>query len=145
MAIYEIRYSRHKVSDEQPKAIANASDACAYLRRYCFKSDQMWRESAVAVFLNRSNKVIGHIMLSVGSQDECVLNNKLVAKAAINCLAHGVLLAHNHPSGNVLPSSNDIVVTTNLKKGLNIFDINLVDHIILEEERYYSFTEQGRL
>ena len=68
---------------------------------------------------------------------------KLVSKYAIESLCSGVIVAHNHPSGNTNPSNEDILITNKIKQALNIFDIQLMDHIILTEDSYYSFADEG--
>ena len=70
---------------------------------------------------------------------------KLIAKYAIDCLASAVILAHNHPSGNLKPSNEDLAITKKVKEGLKILDISVLDHIILTSDGYLSFGDEGIL
>ncbi len=119
--------------------------AANYLKQNVFKKDDSWREQAYLLTLDKGFNVTGAMLLSVGSLDSTVIDNKLVLKTAIDTLASGVILAHNHPSGNVMPSAADIKVTEDLKRILDIFSIKLVDHIILADDTFYSFNEDQAL
>ncbi len=70
---------------------------------------------------------------------------RLVLKAAINALASGIILCHNHPSGNLRPSTLDDTLTERVHKAAKLMDIKLLDHIILSDNGYYSYTDEGRL
>jgi DNA repair protein RadC len=74
-----------------------------------------------------------------------VVDIKLIAKYAIDCLASGVILAHNHPSGNLKPSNEDLAITKRIKEGLKTLDIQVLDHIILTSDGYLSFGDEGIL
>ena len=77
-----------------------------------------------------------------GGLDATIIDKKIVCKVAIDSLCSGVILVHNHPSGEVKPSKSDIQQTTDVKKALGVFDITLLDHIILSDQAYYSFAEE---
>jgi DNA repair protein RadC len=69
----------------------------------------------------------------------------MVAKFAVENLAKGVILVHNHPSGQLLPSDSDIKITNQITQGLRLLDISVLDHIILTSDGYYSFTDEGKI
>ena len=69
----------------------------------------------------------------------------IICKFAIDTLATGIIIAHNHPSGQKTPSSEDIRLTKNIKEALKIFNIRFIDHIILTSDGYYSFQDEGTL
>lgn len=142
MAVYEIRYTARKVSDRHTATVSTPQAASAYLLKYCFDEEEMWREKAYSLFLDRANNVMGHLLLSVGSTDATVIDHKLVVKGAVDTLAAGVILAHNHPSGNCKPGSSDIDVTARLKAALTLFDIRLLDHIVIGAGDCFSFSEE---
>jgi len=98
-----------------------------------------------ALFLNRSNKIIEKFKISQGGIAETIVDGKLIYKEAITHLASYVVLCHNHPSGNHIPSPQDNAVTQHLKKGLEAIDVRLLDHIILTDGKYYSFADEGRI
>ena len=103
------------------------------------------REYAYALYLNRANNVIGYSEISVGGIHGTVVDSRLVLKPAIEKLATSVILCHNHPSGNLRPSTEDIQMTKALKQICSIVKIPLLDHLILTEDGYYSFADEGML
>jgi DNA repair protein RadC len=97
------------------------------------------------LFLNRSNKVINRMKLSQGGISGTVTDVRLVMKKAIEYLASGIIVCHNHPSGNLNPSESDTRITQKIKEAGNIMDIQLLDHLIVSEKDYYSFADNGLL
>jgi len=90
--------------------------------------------------------VMGVYLLSTGGVEGSIVDLKLLFGTATKMLASGIILAHNHPSGNLNPSNNDIQLTEKVKKAAGILDIAFIDHIIITEEfNYYSFAEEGKL
>lgn len=94
---------------------------------------------------NRANKVLGIFEVSTGGVSGTVADPKLIFAAAIKAAASGLILAHNHPSGNLSPSQADIDLTRKLKEGGRLLEVQLLDHIILTTEGYYSFADEGML
>jgi DNA repair protein RadC len=97
------------------------------------------------LFLNRSNKVINKMKLSQGGISGTVTDVRMVMKKAIEYLASGIIVCHNHPSGNLNPSESDSKITQKIKDAGNLMDIQLLDHIIISEKDYYSFADNGLL
>ena len=97
------------------------------------------------LFLNRSNKVINRMKLSQGGISGTVTDVRIVMKRAIECLASGIIVCHNHPSGNLNPSESDSKITQKIKEAGNLMDIQLLDHLIISEKDYYSFADNGLL
>ena len=97
------------------------------------------------LFLNRSNKVINRMKLSQGGISGTVTDVRMVMKRAIEYLASGIILCHNHPSGNLNPSESDSTITHKIKEAGNLLDIQLLDHLIISEKDYYSFADNGLL
>lgn len=93
-------------------------------------------------FLNRANYIIGKELLSTGGMTATVLDVRIIIRKAIERKAHGIILVHNHPSGNPMPGTCDITQTRNLKKAAETFEISLVDHIVIADDRYYSFADE---
>ena len=96
-------------------------------------------------YLNRSNRVIDKMKLSQGGVSETVADIKILLKGALNLLASGMVLCHNHPSGTLRPSSADDQLTRRIQQAAKLLDIQVVDHLILAENRYYSYADEGRL
>ncbi len=97
------------------------------------------------LFLNRSNKVINRMKLSQGGVSGTVTDVRMVMKKAIECLASGIIVCHNHPSGNLNPSESDTKITQKIKEAGSLMDIQLLDHLIISEKDYYSFADNGLL
>ena len=97
------------------------------------------------IFLNRSNKIMGRMKLSQGGISGTVTDVRVVMKRAIEYLASGIIVAHNHPSGNLNPSESDTKITQKIKEAGNLMDIQLLDHLIITDKEYYSFTDNGIL
>ena len=102
-------------------------------------------EQFKVMLVNRANKVLGIFELSTGGVTGTVADPKLIFAAAIKGAACGIIMAHNHPSGNLSPSQTDIDLTRKIKEGGRLLEIQLLDHIILTSEGYYSFADEGLL
>ena len=98
--------------------------------------EQLW-----VIYLNRSNRVLGIEMASKGGSSSTVVDPKLIVREALDKKACGLILAHNHPSGNPRPGERDIVETDNIRRAARTFDIALLDHVIVCDESYFSFAE----
>lgn len=146
MATYEIVYQRRLVKDGPSKAkVVQPGTAVTYFRENCFADGEMWREKVYALFLDMRKRPLGHLLVGVGSDTAVTVSNKVIAKAALDALACGVILCHNHPSGDPKPGKEDIEATKSLGRALKTLDITLVDHIILGENGYFSFSEDSEL
>ena len=97
------------------------------------------------VYLNNSNKIIAKSQLSKGGITGTVVDVRLVFKTALELGAVGIILAHNHPSGTIQPSEADKQITQKLKSGGEQLDIRILDHIIVTETQYFSFSDAGIL
>ncbi len=102
-------------------------------------------EEFMAVYLDRRNGIIGIREISRGGTAGTVVDIKIVISIAIACNASGLILLHNHPSGMTSPSHQDISLTDKIKAAAQLFDINLLDHLIITRETYYSFTDNGHI
>ena len=99
-------------------------------------------EECWAVFLNRANYVLGKDRMSVGGLDSTTMDVKAVLRRALDRKASGVILVHNHPSGSALPGQADIRQTALLRKALQTCEIQLVDHVVIAEDSWYSFADE---
>lgn len=99
-------------------------------------------EEVWMVLLSRVRLPLGRQMLGSGSLDASVIDSRRVIKTALETNASCVILYHNHPSGSPLPSRADLVETDRLRKALAVFDIKLLDHIILSDSQFFSFMEE---
>jgi DNA repair protein RadC len=103
------------------------------------------QEEFKVLLLNRANEVLGIYPLSKGGITGTVVDSRLIFAVALKCNATGILLCHNHPSGNLKPSDNDITLTRSIKKCADFLDITLIDHIIVTKNGYFSFSNEGKL
>ena len=101
------------------------------------------QEKFVVLYLNRANRVIGSYQLSKGGITGTIADVRLILSVALKSLATGLILAHNHPSGNLKPSEADIQLTQKVKDAAKIMDIEVLDHMILSSNGYFSFTDKG--
>jgi len=128
-------------SEFESVQIVSSEQAYNYIRQFYF-DDLTIYESFYLLMLNRANKTIAYVKISQGGVSGTVVDLKIIAKYAIESLCSSVILAHNHPSGQTKPSDADIQMTRKIKEGLDLFDIKLIDHIILCNENFYSFADE---
>lgn len=102
-------------------------------------------ETFYIVLLNRANRVIGVSLVSQGGVAGTVVDAKLVFVTALKANASSLILAHNHPSGNLKPSQADIQLTKKLKQAGEVLDITVLDHLILTKDTYFSFADEGMI
>ena len=103
------------------------------------------REYFYAMFLNRANAVLGIYQVSIGGLSGTVVDPKIVFQAALKANASSVIVAHNHPSGSIIPSDADKTLTKRMKNGGEFLEIPILDHLIITEEKYLSFADEGML
>lgn len=103
------------------------------------------REEFNILLLNRANHVLGWFNVSIGGVASTVVDPKVIFSVALKCNASGIILSHNHPSGNLNPSDADLNLTKKLNSGGKLLEINILDHLILTTDRYYSFADEGML
>ena len=99
-------------------------------------------EECWVIFLNRANRLIAKERMSIGGQDSTIIDNKAIIRKAIEKKASAIILVHNHPSGNAMPSAADIRQTEMLGKALKTCDLALLDHIIISKDSSYSFADE---
>jgi DNA repair protein RadC len=95
------------------------------------------------ILLNRANRVIKKVQISQGGVAGTVADPKIIFKVALEELCSGIILAHNHPSGNLTASQADIELTKKLKAGAKLLEMQVLDHIIIGAQKYFSFADEG--
>lgn len=100
-------------------------------------------EQVMVVMLDRGNHCLGISCIATGGVSECVVDAKIVFATALKANASQIILAHNHPSGNLCPSKNDVNITKKLMQGARLLDMQMVDHLIVSRHGYNSFAEDG--
>lgn len=122
--------------------IHSSQDVYEFSKNF-YHEDILIYESLFIILLNKSNNAIGYAKISQGGICGTVVDSIIISKYAIDTLSSGVILVHNHPSGNLSPSSNDLNMITKVKNALKLFDINLVDSLIVSNDGYMSFCDEG--
>lgn len=136
-------YELKKLQTQFPSEKITSSKSAADFIRQFYTDDIEIFESCFILLLNHANKTIGYAKISQGGITGTVVDVRLIAKYAVEALATSIILCHNHPSGNLTPSQQDINITTKTKNSLLILDIKLLDHIILTADGYTSLADEG--
>lgn len=124
--------------------ITSSRDAADFIRQF-YSDDIEIYESFFLLLLNRANVTIGYAKISQGGITGTVVDIKIIAKYAVDSLASGVILSHNHPSGNLAPSQADEKFTKQAINALQLLEVKVVDHVILTADNYYSFMDNGQI
>jgi DNA repair protein RadC len=131
-------------TDFKKVKIKNSKEAEQFARQFYF-DDLTIYESFFLILLNSCNNTIGYVKISQGGVAGTVVDTKLIAKYCIDTLAKGIIMVHNHPSGSPKPSNEDKNITKQVISVLNLFDCQVLDHIILSEDSFFSFSDDGIL
>lgn len=142
VAALELGKRRNSAAVPPRSSIRSSKDAFLLLHpALCdLPHEELW-----ITLMNRAGKVIEKIKISQGGTAETSADIRLILKAAITGLASGIILFHNHPSGNINPSAHDDLLTQRLHKSAKLMDISLLDHLIISDNHYYSYADEGRL
>ena len=134
--------------------ITGSMTAAKYSRNF-YQTDIGIYESFFMMMLNNQNNTIGYVKISQGGISGTLVDVRILAKYAIESLCSAVILVHNHPSGSLKPSNADRDITKKIKDTLNLFDVRVLDHIIIIEKEdnvqeedlktYFSFADNGEL
>ncbi|MCD4694607.1 MAG: DNA repair protein RadC [Bacteroidales bacterium] len=142
IAALELGKRRRGAEVLERKKIATSKDVFEYFSAIIGDSNF---EAFYILLLNRANKIIRDILISEGGITGTIADPKKIFKMALENNATSIILCHNHPSGSVHPSEQDLALTKKLKKAGSLLDLPVLDHIILGEEKYYSFADENAL
>lgn len=140
----ELVYKTRVKAADRP-AIRCSKDTYELLLRIWNKNTIDFQEEFKVMLLNQANRVLGIYEASSGGITGTVADPRTILASAIKGLAAKIVLAHNHPSGNLKPSTADEQLTIKIKQGAGLLDIKVLDHIILTSEGYLSFADEGLL
>ena len=141
----ELYYSLQQRVFDEPE-LTSSYKAHDYVKQAYDPNSISFKESFVAIALNKANKPLGIIRMSNGGIDSTVVDVRILMAALLKSLATAVILCHNHPSGALRPSDADIRLTSKIKTACEFFDIKLLDHLILSPtDNYFSFADEGIL
>ena len=145
MGVSEIQISYHpKVKLQDSPKVTSSEDAYRILIDH-WSDDIQLRETFYIMLLNRANKVKGIVPISKGGIVGTVADIRIIFSIALKTMSTGIIMAHNHPSGNLKPSKADTDLTQRCRKAGGLLDINMLDHLIVTEEGYWSFADEGAL
>lgn len=133
---------RRQLLEKKVFRITDSTAIAAYLQP---KMEHLEREVFHVLFLNRNNELLAEETMFMGGVASTIIDPKLVFRGALQHLASAIIVAHNHPSGSLRPSNADREITRKLSKAGQLFDIMLLDHLIISHRGYYSFADAGEM
>lgn len=122
-----------------------SEDAYRYLLPTYKEGTICHKEYFKVLFLNQASQVLGYTLISEGEITETCADVRVIMQAALLTNSVAIILAHNHPSGNLKPSRQDIDITRQVKDAARLMRISVIDHLILTDAGYYSFADEGEL
>ncbi len=141
----KLTYNTKVKSSERP-VIHNSEDIYRLLVDHVYNEGTIqYKEYLKLILLNNSSKVLGVSNISEGGINETSADIRIIMQAAILGNATRIILAHNHPSGSLKPSTVDNLLTERVKNTAKLFNITLLDHIIVTDSGYYSYLDEGRI
>ena len=139
-----LEIGRRRAAQEVPEKvqITNSQESYKVLLPYLsdLQTEEFW-----AIYLNQNNRILGKVKLSSGGINQSVVDVRILFKTALEHLATGIIIAHNHPSGNLKPSSEDLKITKQIAEAGKILNIQLLDHLIIAQNSYLSFADENLL
>lgn len=139
-----LEIGKRRASQEIPEkpTISSSKDAYHILKIHLsdLRTEEFW-----ALFLNQSNKVIHIAQLTQGGINQSIVDIRILFKTALENFSTGIIISHNHPSGNLKPSAEDIRITKQVKEAGHVMNIQLLDHLIITQNTYTSFADEGLL
>lgn len=138
-AAFEIA-KRKQLLDQQRFKVSDSKTVAAYLAPRLAGRD---REMFYVLYLNNSLKIIDEEDLFRGGITSTTVDVRIILKRALTCLATSIIISHNHPSGSLEPSKADIDMTAKIKKAAAAIDVELLDHLIITQNGYFSFADKG--
>jgi len=142
IAALEIGRRRNEAAEQPTESIRSSKDAWNLMRRHLI---DLGHEEFWIILLGQSSKVLNHQLISKGGMTFTVADPKIIFGVALGQHATGIILVHNHPSGNLKPSQQDIDLTKKLASAGRLLEIQILDHLIITDSSYLSFADEGLL
>lgn len=139
-AAFELGERMHSGSVDDKIQISSPKDVADFMMG---KMEHLTQEKFIALFLNSKNVIIKQKTIFVGTLNSSIVHPREIFSEAIKCASNAIIVLHNHPSGDVTPSNEDIKTTERLKKCGQVLGIDLLDHIIIGDHTYLSMVEEG--
>lgn len=139
-----LEIGRRKASQETPEktSISSARDSYNVFSQHLsdLRTEEFW-----AIFLNQKNQIVYKTQISKGGISGTLVDVRVLFRIALEHFATSIIVAHNHPSGSLKPSLEDIQITKNIKNAGEILNVTLLDHLIIGDNSFFSFAEEGLL
>lgn len=139
-----LEIGRRKASQEvaEKKTLTSPNEAFCFFKPYLsdLQTEEVW-----AAFVNQKNKILHFSQISSGGISSSVVDVRVLFKTALDHFATGIFLAHNHPAGSLQPSEEDIKITKQIYQAGKLLNITLIDHLILNQTSFFSFSNEGLL
>ena len=136
----KVRYNRGKMFLGKVK---NSDDVASFIRKTYGQGKIQLQEAFIILYINQQNEIIGYYKHSVGTINATLADVRIIFAVALASLSIGIILAHNHPSGNTKPSEGDIELTEKMSEAGKLLNIKVLDHVIITKNSYYSFADNG--
>ncbi len=144
--LQEVQLSyRNKLNASQRPKINQSEDALTLFISVWNENEMELVESFKMLLMNNANRVLGVYHSSTGGSTGTIVDIRILLTVALKCNSCKLIVAHNHPSGNLTPSQADLTMTEKLKEAAKLMDITLLDHLIVTTDRYQSFVDEGLL
>jgi DNA repair protein RadC len=134
---------KYKTGETHKYKIKDSRTSYDLLKKLYDADTLEYSECAIVIFLNQANNTIGWIKLSQGGMSGTVVDMRMLLTTALQCGASSFIMSHNHPSGSLKPSQADINLTKKINTGAKSVDIQMLDHIIVTADGFYSFADEG--
>ena len=144
MEVSEITVSYSNKNTDRIK-ITGSETAYDVIIKHWDKNIIEFQEEVKLILLNRANIVLGVCNLSKGGVSGCIVDIKIILSISLKCNASGIIIVHNHPSGNMSASKADLSITKRLKEACEIVDLSLLDHLIISKDDYLSMSDRDLL
>jgi DNA repair protein RadC len=142
LKVHEIGHTYKKLCNS-PGKVVNSEVTHGFIKPF-FEPYIGVREAMFCIYLNHGNQIIGIQRISEGNISGTLIEPKIILKGAIDLLASSIILAHNHPSGNLISSKADRDVTRKMQEACKLIDVDVLDHLILGlDDKFYSFADEG--
>ena len=135
----------YKSTSTSRNKIYSSEDAYRYLLPTYKEGTICYKEYFKVLFLNQASQILGYTLISEGGITETCADVRVILQAALLTNSVAIILTHNHPSGNLKPSRQDMEITKQVRDAAKLMRITLTDHLILTDEGYYSFADEGQL
>lgn len=139
----EIKISYKRTNKDFLGKIEKSGDVADFMRQL-FNNVEL-QESFIVLYLNQAHKIMGYYKHTIGAINATIADVRLIMATALTSASVAMVISHNHPSGNTRPSEPDIQLTKKIKEAAKLFEINLLDQVIITKGSYYSFADEGML